>query len=575
MSTSKVYRFHPVLLDLFKKPYKFQDLLDDILAGITVGFVALPIAIGFSVASIPQGVHTPYPIPAIGIITAIIAGFLVSLFGGTYFQVAGPAATLIPVSILIIQQFGFDGLLIATFLAGIILTLCGFFKIGSLMKYLPWSVVSGFTTGIAITIIMDEIEDFFGIHSSLPKPNPFLDQIAWFYENAHAYTLSSIIIASATLLFIYFWRKKGFKLIPAPIVGLLLVTSIVYLLPSHILGPLITIGSKFGATALPNSLPSLHWPAVKMHQLPALFITSFAIVIICSIEALLAAVITDRLTGKSHYRNTELIAQGISNMVVPLFGGLPSTGIIARTSLNVKSGAHSPIAGMIHSATLLFIVFLFSKYVTYLPMGVVAAILISVAISIGEWRDLRRLFQIPLSERCILLTAMILTVVFDIVVALEASMLFAGMVFIQRITEATEISHTTTDDLPKSLRSTLPDETIPEGVIICKIKGPFLFGAAEKLEQTFQEKDPMPTIFILNLELVSVMDATALNVIEIISKEIHQSGGALIINGVNSINRTLMQRAKFIKFIGEKNFCSNLKQSLERSCELMPYLATT
>ncbi|KAB2643628.1 MAG: STAS domain-containing protein [Verrucomicrobia bacterium] len=570
MSISKIYRFHPALLDLFKKPYTFHDLTADLFAGITVSLVVLPIAIGFSVASIDQGILTPYSIPAIGIFTAMMAGLLISLFSGTMFQIAGPSATMIPISILILQKYGFSGLLVATFFAGIILATLGFLKLGVLMKYLPWPFISGFTTGIAISVVIDEIGNLLGIRTSEQEPNSFLDKLDWFYQNRDHYTLSSIVIASTTLIFIYLWRKKGLKQIPSSIVALLLVTVLVYCIPSHILGSVITISSKYGASAIPNHLPTFHLPTITIGQIPSLFIASFAIVIGCSIESLLAAVITDRLTGKSHYRNTELIAQGISNIVSPFFGGLPSTGLIIPTSLNVKSGARSPVAGIIYAFTFLLIVLLLSEYISRIPMGVIAAILITVAISIGEWRDLRRLFQIPLSDRCILLTALILTVVFDVIVALEASMLLAGMVFIRRITEATEISCITTHDFSNLPENERPKTAIPKGVIICSIKGPLLFGVAEKLEEIFKEQNLTSTIFILKLDLVSIMDATALNMIEIISKKIYQSAGVLIISGANTFNKSLMERAKFIEFIGEKNFCVNLEESLKRSYELIP-----
>lgn len=576
MNVPSNYSFRPILLELFTKPYTLRELRGDVIAGLTVGLVALPLTIGFSVASIPSGTITPYGAPAAGIFTAIIAGILIGIFGGTRFQIPGPSATMIPISILMIERYGFSGLLVATFIAGIILVIFGLFKIGSLMKYLPWSVVSGFTTGIAISIIIDEIGDFLGIRTSRQQPHELFDKLSWLYKNVHTSTSSSILIASATLIIIYFWSKKGFKQIPSSIVSLFLVTLLVSLIPSQLTGPITTIGSKFGFSTIPSHLPSFSLPSIKLHEIPNLLIASLAIVIPCAVESLLAGVISDRLTGTNHNRNTELIAQGISNMTSPFFGGLPSTGMIVQTSLNVRSGARTPIAALVYSLTLLLVVLLFSTYVTRIPMGVMAAILIAVALNIGEWRDLRRLFQIPLSERCILLTALLLTIFFNIVVALEASMLFAAMVFIKRITEATEISYMTTHDLSKSPKSDFFHQkikAIPEGVLICSIKGPLLFGVAEKLEQTFKAQTPLPTVFILKLDLVSIMDATALNVIEIISKNIHQNEGVFILCGINTINRSLMERAKFIEFIGEKNFCMNLEASLERSRKLTARMA--
>ncbi|MFZ4116714.1 MAG: SulP family inorganic anion transporter [Chthoniobacterales bacterium] len=557
--------FHPALLDLFKKPYQLKDFRADVLAGITVGFVALPVAIGLSVASIPQGTQTPYPAPAIGIFTALIGGFLVAVFGGTRFQVAGPAATMIPISILIIQQYGFGGLLIATFFSGVLLTILGFLKLGSFMKYLPWSVVSGFTTGIAISIVIDEIGDFLGISTIQPKPYPFLDKIHFFCNYFHTFTPSSIVIGLTTFAIIYLWRKIGYKQIPGMIVALVLVTVLASLPFFQKLGPIITLGSNFGANVIPSHLPSLLLPTIKIHELPNLFIAGLAILIVCSVESLLAAVISDRLTDSNHDRNTELIAQGISNMASPFFGGLPSTGMIARTSLNVKSGARSPISALIHSLTLLLIIVFFTNYVTFIPMAVVAGILMSVAIEIGEWSDLKRLFEIPLSDCCILLMALLLTVFFDIIVALEASMLFAAMIFIKRITETTEISYITNQDPLGSFRV----EPIPEGVLICNIQGPLLFGAAEKMEHVLEKKQPLPKIVIFNLELVSIMDATALNVLEIIAKKIHQSEGNCILSGTNRKNIALLQRAKFTELIGKKNFCKTLEESMERSLELL------
>ncbi len=470
----------------------------------------MPIAIGFSVASIPQGTQTPYPAPAIGIFTALIAGFLVALFGGTRFQVAGPAATMIPISLLIIQQYGFGGLLVATFLSGVLLIIFGFLKMGSFMKYLPWSVVSGFTTGIAVSIVIDEIGDFLGISTIQPKPYPFLDKIRFFCDYFHTFTPSSVIIGIATFAIIYFWRNIGFKQIPGTIVALLLVTPLASLPLFQKLGPTITLGSHFGANVIPSHLPSLLLPQIKIHELPDLFIAALAILIACSVESLLAAVISDRLTESNHDRDTELIAQGISNMVSPFFGGLPSTGMIARTSLNVKSGAYSPVSALIHSLTLLLIILFFTNYVTFIPMAAVAAILMSVAIGIGEWSDLRRLFQIPLSDCCVLLMALLLTVLFDVIVALEASMLFAAMVFIKRITETTEISYITNQDLLGSSRI----KSIPERVLICNIQGPLLFGAAEKMEHVLEKQQPLPKIVIFKVVQQFVCKLVALGLFD-------------------------------------------------------------
>lgn len=425
--------FYPKFLALFKKGYGRVELTADLFAGVTVGFIAFPVILALTIASIPQGTLTPYPVPAIGFLTAIFAGFVVSFLGGTSFQIGSPTTALIPVILLIIKEHGYLGLLAATFMAGVILVIMGVTKIGAFIKYIPCSVVSGLTTGIAVSIMVTQIGDFMGIRTIIPPPHEFLKKISWFAAHVHELHVPTFLVALVALAIIFLWPYLGLTYVPGSIVALFGMTVLLTWTGLESSLGLVTLGSKFSTIVIPSTFPSLHGLLFHSPFLHTLFKPTLSIVLLVAIESLLSAVVADELSGDCHDSNTELIAQGIANIISPFFGGLPIAGAITRTSANVTNGARSPIAGIIHTVTLLMMVLFLAPYVVYIPMAVIAAILVAVSLAMGEWHELKHLFQRPRSEALVLVTTFLLTVFFDFVTAIITGMLFVALFFACRI----------------------------------------------------------------------------------------------------------------------------------------------
>ncbi len=569
----RALNFKPRTLALLRQPYSRQQAVTDILSGITVGLIALPLALALGVASIPVGTATPFPAPAIGIFTAIIGGFLVSLLGGSRVQVAGPTAAFVTVILLIVEKHGFDGLLLATIMAGVMLVVMGFSGLGTLIKFIPYPVTSGFTTGIAVAIVAGQAADFAGIRAATPAPREFVDKILWLLAHLPQLNLPTLLIAAGSAAFIIIWPKYRARLraerVPGAIIAMVVSAGLVAWFGWDKSHGVATVGSLFGPDAIPHGLPPFVWPEVSFERIRALLGPAFTIAMLGAIESLLSAVVADGLVNDRHDSNTELIAQGVANIVCPFFCGMPVTGAIARTSANVKAGGRTPVAGMVHALTLLLIVLFFSAYARFVPMGAIAAVLVVVAFRMGEWHELTRLGKMPRSDAVVLLATFSLTVLFDLVVAVEVGMMLAAVLFIKRMAETTEIARVTANDELETQEQLAHGKDIPEGVVAYRIFGPFFFGAAEKMEDALLRAGTLPRVLILRMQLVPAMDATALNALESIVERMQAAGGTVILSGPHRQPLDMMVKAGFIERLGRRNIRAHFDDALVRARELL------
>ncbi|MGZ0656860.1 SulP family inorganic anion transporter [Coraliomargarita sp. W4R72] len=565
----KPHAYKPRFLELLHNRPSGSDLGREAAAGLTVGLIALPLALALGIASIPLGADTPYSAPALGIYTAIIAGFLISVFGGTRVQIGGPTAAFIPIVLLIVQEHGYVGLLLATMMAGVILIMMGFARLGTLIKYIPWPVTSGFTTGIAVAIIVTQVMDFSGIRAETAVPGEFFEKAEWLFHHASSLNVATLLVAVASCAIIFFWPRFGWKRIPGSIVAMLAGTLAVWGLNSFDGIEIATVGSRFGDSAIPAHLPAFVIPTISLSMIRELIMPATAIAILCSIESLLSAVVADGLTNERHDSNSELIGQGIANLVCPFFGGLPATGAIARTSANIRNGGRTPLAGIVHSMSLLAIVLLFSSYARYIPMPTMAAVLVMVAIHMGEWRALKEIKRMQTGDALVLLTTFALTVIFDLVVAIEIGMVLAALLFIRRVSETTEVSRVTHNDVLESPEHVAQGKPIPEGVLVYRIFGPFLFGAADKMQDALDELSDYPKVIILRLHLVSAMDTTALYALVNLVERMRAKGTSIVISGIHRQPLELLRKSDALKTIGIENFCGHYDEALVRAGKLL------
>jgi sulfate permease, SulP family len=561
--------FRPRSLELLGGGYTRHKLLGDVLSGVTVGLIALPLALALGVASVPAGSPTPFPAPAVGLFTAIIAGFVVSALGGSRVQIAGPTAAFMPIVLLIIERYGYDGLLLATIMAGMILVAMGLARMGAVIKYIPYPVTSGFTTGIAVSIMMSQLPDFLGIRAATPAPSEFIGKLPWLWSHLAGINPVAAGTGLASAALIYFWPRFGWKRLPGIIVAMVAATVAVTLLGWPHTHAVVTLGSRFGPDAVPSGLPPFTLPVVTLARIRGLIAPAITIALLGSIESLLSAVVSDGLVGDRHNANTELIAQGVANIACPFFCGLPATGAIARTSANVRAGGTTPVAGMVHSATLLIIVLVFSRYAQFVPMAVIGAVLVMVAFRMGEWHELARLRLMPASDALVLVTTLLLTVVFDLVKAVEVGMVLAAFLFIKRVAETTEISAVTADDELETPQQVAHGKVIPEGVLVYRIFGPFFFGAAEKMEDALERVGTLPRVLILRLQLVTAIDSTALNALESIAERLQAAGGVLILSGTHRQPLQMLAQAGFVEKIGRENIRAHFDDALARAREVL------
>ncbi len=541
--------FRPKLVDSMKG-YNLSTFLSDLGAGISVGIIALPLAMAFGIAS---GVS-----PEQGIITAVVAGFLVSAFGGSKTQIGGPTGAFIPIVLGISAQFGLAGLMVATFIAGIILLIMGFAKMGSAIKYIPRPVTIGFTNGIALAIIATQIKDFFGL-SFEESPSGFVDTVIVAVKHISSIGWAATITAILCVLLMVFWPKKFAARLPGSIVAILLATA-----ASLIFGLNVeTIGDKFGdiKAALPEVV-MLDFGAV---DIGALIMPAFTIAILAAIESLLSAVVADGLMEEKHDSNQELIGQGIANLAVPFFMGVPATGAVARTAANIKNGGKTPIAGILHAFVLLLILLVVGPYVKYIPLSALAAILFVVAYNMGQWSEFAMIPRMPRSDTMVFLATFLLTVIFGLVVAVEVGMVLAAMLFIRRVSASTEVSMLDTESEHENFVDNLEGKDIPEGVMIFRVVGVLMFGAADKLETILGRNAELPKIIILRMRTVLAMDATALDILDRIRMKLNAQGIELVISGAHDQPYEMMKKSKFLDRIGHDHVFRNIDLALERA----------
>lgn len=545
--------FHPKLFHTLRG-YTRQMFLADLTAGLTVGIVALPLAIAFAIAS---GVK-----PEAGIFTAIIAGFIISALGGSRVQIGGPTGAFIVIVYGILMQYGLANLLICTIMAGFMLLAMGALKLGSLIRFIPRPLVLGFTNGIAVLIALSEVKDFLGLKTEA-LPAEFSHKIAVLYGALPTLDPVTIALAVVSMLLILLYPKRWAQRLPSPIVALVLGTLAVALFKL----PVETIGTKFGG--IPQGVPAFAMPEFTFATLRNLMSPALTIALLGAIESLLSATVADGMIDDKHDPNQELIAQGVANIVAPFFGGIPATGAIARTATNVRAGAASPVAGMVHALTLLVIVLVAAPLAKNIPLATLAAILMVVAFNMGEWEAFRTLRKYPKSDSAVLLLAFSLTVVFDLTVAVEVGMVLAVLSFIRRITELTHVS--VAEESPQAFDSeaTLMRKAVPPGVMIYRVYGALFFGAADKLETILERLHTSPDVLILKMDEVITMDASALHALETLHRKLKKHGKHLVLSGPHTQPYFLMQQGGFFDQIGRGNLAANLEDALERARQLL------
>ncbi|MBF0586117.1 sulfate permease [Prosthecochloris sp. N3] len=533
-----------------------QQLGQDVISGILVGIVALPLAIAFAIAS---GVS-----PEKGLITAVVGGFLVSLLGGSRVQIGGPTGAFIVIVFGIVQQYGVNGLMLATLMAGVILVIMGFAQFGSLIKFIPYPVIVGFTSGIAVIIFSTQINDFFGLGIT-DLPADFLEKWTSYAGHIHSIHLPTLLTGLLALFIIMFWPAVSRK-IPGSVVAIILTTVMVQTLHLDV----ATIESRFGD--IPSQLPAPSLPAFDLATIQQLIIPATTIAILAAIEALLSAVVSDGMIGGRHKSNMELVAQGVANIASPLFGGIPVTGAIARTATNVKNGGRTPVAGIVHALTLLGIMLLFGSWAKLIPMATLAAILMVVAWNMSEYKVFLRLLKSPRSDLIVLLTTFGLTVIFDLTIAIEVGMLLAVVLFMRHMAGITNVDIITrelkdreeeTDD-PLSIIS----RTVPPGVEVYEINGPFFFGAASKFKESMRIIEQPPDVRILRMRNVPVIDATGLNLLRELLADSRKHGTQLVLSGVHPGPMKALDDYGLLQEIGTENVFDNIDDALERARRL-------
>lgn len=546
--------FHPRLIASLRD-YNKTRLRTDVSAGVTVGIVALPLAIAFAIASGAK--------PEAGIFTAIIAGFIISALGGSRVQIGGPTGAFIVIVYNIILQYGYANLLICTMMAGVMLVAMGLFKLGNLIKYFPRPLIIGFTNGIAVLIILSQVKEFFGLQIDV-LPADFLNKLRTLYAAIGTIDPVTLLLSLGSALLIWFYPKRWAQKVPSPIVALILGTMLVafFNLPTE------TIGTRFGG--IPQGLPSFDPPEFTFATLRDLFAPAMTIALLGAIESLLSAAVADGMIDDKHDSNQELIAQGIANIVTPFFGGIPATGAIARTATNVRSGATSPVSGMVHALTLLVIVLVAAPLAQYIPLASLSAILLVVALNMGEWEGFRTLRKYPLSDSVVLVVTFVLTVMFGLTVAVEIGLFIAVFSFMQRITDLTHVGISDESPLPDDGEATIQRKAIPKGVVIYRVFGALFFGAADKLENILIELHNEPEVLILKMHEVISMDSSALHKLEHLHHKLHKRGKHLILCGPNSQPYLLMQQSGFFDLMGRENVVGSVEEALRRARELLP-----
>jgi sulfate permease, SulP family len=549
--TSALNAWLPKSVNLLRD-YDRHKFLSDLIAGVTVGLVALPLAMAFAISS---GV-----LPQAGIYCAIVTGFIISALGGSKTQIGGPTGAFVVVVSGIIAKYGIDGLFTCTMMAGVLLVLLGITGMGTAVKYFPRPVIVGFTNGIAILIASTQIRDLFGLRMD-HVPGDFFHRMKAFAQAANTISWPTTAVAFASLAIMIFCLKYA-KRVPGAIVVTFAATAAVTLF--HL--PVETIGTRFGG--IPRGLPTLALPNLHYDVFRQLLSPAFTVAMLGAIESLMSAVVSDRMSKDKHNPNVELVAQGVANIVSPLFGGLPATGAIARTATNVRSGAKTPVAGMIHALTLLAIVLFAAPLVTNVPLAALAAILMVVAYNMGEWQEIPEILKLSAADIAVWLITVTLTVVTDLTFAVEIGMVLAALMFIRKVSRTTTVTRVTRDYVEDSRVHVLQGKDIPEYATVFRIHGPFLFGATDKFGDILDSLDTLPPIVILRLRNMTAIDATGLGAIENLADQLHESGRSLLLCGAREQPAQLMHQAEFERHVGAENICPNIEDALQRAADL-------
>ena len=559
----KAFEFKPKLLSTMKN-YSKENFMADLMAGVIVGIVALPLAIAFGIAS---GVS-----PEKGIITAIVAGFIISLLGGSKVQIGGPTGAFIVIIYGIIQDYGIGGLTIATLLAGVLLILLGVFKLGAVIKFIPYPIIVGFTSGIALTIFTTQIADIFGLQFNGEKvPGDFIGKWLLYFKHFDTVNWWNAIVSFVSV-FIIAITPKFSKKIPGSLVAIVLVTIVVYLMKMY--GGITcidTIGDRFTIQSqLPDAVvPELNWEAIKN-----LFPVAITIAVLGAIESLLSAAVADGVIGDRHDSNTELIAQGVANVVTPIFGGIPATGAIARTMTNINNGGKTPIAGIIHAVVLLLILLLLMPLAQYIPMACLAGVLVIVSYNMSGWRTFKSLLKSPKSDVTVLLITFFLTVIFDLTIAIEWGLVIACVLFMRRVMETTEIS-VIKDEIDPNKESDLEVHEehliVPERVEVYEINGPYFFGIATKFEEMMSQlsNHERPQVRIVRMRKVPFIDSTGVHNLTTLCEMSQKDNIQIVLSGVNEKVHKVLEKSGFYALLGEENICPNINVALERAKDIV------
>ena len=551
--------FQPKLFSTLKNGYNKQTLVQDLLAGVIVGIVALPLAIAFGIASGAT--------PEAGILTAIVAGFIISFFGGSKVQIGGPTGAFIVIVYGIIQDYGMSGLCIATFMAGAFLILMGVLHLGTIIKYIPYPIVVGFTSGIALTIFATQIKDLFGLQIE-SVPAGFLDKWVVYFQNFDTVSWWSLLIGVGSILIIVFTPKISRK-IPGSLVAIIIMTIVCLILRGVGVEGIETIGDRFSiSTQLPQAeVPKINWDSIRRLAQPAMVIAMLG-----ALESLLSAAVADGVIGDRHDSNQELVAQGIANMVSPLIGGIPATGAIARTMTNINNGGRTPVAGIAHAIVLALIYLFLMPLVKFIPMACLAGILVVVSYNMSEWRSFKAILKNPKSDIIVLLVTFFLTVIFDLTVAIEVGVLIACLLCMKRMAETTNVSVLSDEIDPNAdsdVQGNLDHLTIPEGVKVYEINGPYFFGIGNKFEEMMGDMGGRAKVRIIRMRKVPFIDSTGVHNLQNMCRMCSQMGVKVVLSGVNPQVMKVIEDAGMDDVVGKENICSHINIALKRAQEII------
>ena len=552
------FDFKPQLFTTLKS-YNRKTFMSDLMAGVIVGIVALPLAIAFGIAS---GVT-----PEKGIITAIVAGFIISLLGGSKVQIGGPTGAFIIIIYGIIQKYGLEGLTIATLMAGVFLILFGVLKLGTIIKYIPYPIVVGFTSGIAVTIFTTQIKDLFGL-SIDSVPSDFIEKWACYIQHFSTADLWCSLVGIVSVVIIAITPKFS-KKIPGSLVAIIVMTVVALLLKQYCgITSIETIGDRFNVS---NDIPDVQVPAMTWETIKSLVAPALTIAVLGAIESLLSATVADGVIGDHHNSNTELIAQGVANLASPLFGGIPATGAIARTMTNINNGGRTPVAGIIHAVVLLLIFLFFMPLAKYIPMVCLAGVLVIVSYGMCGWRSFVALMRNPKSDVTVLLITFFLTIIFDLTVAIEVGLIIACLLFMKRMSETTDVKVIMDEINEESdmVKGNLEHLTIPQGVEVYEINGPYFFGAGNKFEEIMASFGDRPKVRIIRMRKVPFVDSTGIHNLTNLCLMSKNEGIEVVLSGVSEKVHSQLQKAHFYDILGEKNICSHINLALERAKEII------